>query len=320
MLRKTVILVVVLGLLAALLSALAGCPPQAQPETPVAVTPAPVAPNGAAGAEITQTGSTTVLPIAQKWQATFNKQHPEINIAVSGGGSGTGIKALIGKTCNIADSSRKIKDEEVQQAKAAGVNPQEIPIAYDGIAVIVSKDNPLSEISLEKLSEIYSGTVKSWDGAGASGLGDIQVVARDSSSGTYESFKEMAIQLNGKAKDRDYTTGALQQASNEAVLQTVAQTKGAIGYIGLGYVNDKVKVLKVLPAGGGKPGVLPNEKSVRDNSYTISRMLYVYTDGEPTGALKTYLDWCISPEGQALVKEVGYIALSPEQMWAPVKK
>lgn len=312
-----VLLTVALALTAMVL---AGCPSQPESTAPGPVAgppPAPPAPGGTA--QITQTGSTTVLPIAQKWQEAFNKEHPEITIAVSGGGTGTGIKALINKTCNLANASRKIKDDEIKQAQAAGVNPKEIPIAYDGIAVIVNKDNPLTEISLEKVSEIYAGTIKDWGEVGAKGLGEIQVVARDSSSGTYESFKEMAVQLHGKAKDRDYAATALQQASNEAVLQTVAQTKAAIGYVGLGYINDTVKVLKVIPAGGGS-AVLPSEKSVRDKSYPISRELYVYTDGEPSGNLKTYLDWCLSTAGQQLVREAGYIPLSGDDMSAPLPK
>ncbi len=321
---RTAVRLLTLALLVAALAlamlALSGCPskPAANPPGPVAGPPPPPPATGGT-AQITQTGSTTVLPIAQRWQEAFNKEHPEITIAVSGGGTGTGLKALINKTCNLANASRRIKDDEVQQARAAGVNPKETPIAYDAIAVIVNRSNPLSQIALEKLSEIYAGTIKDWSAVGIQDLGEIQVVARDSSSGTYESFKEMAVQLHGKAKDRDYAPTALQQASNEAVLQTVAQTKTAIGYIGLGYTNDTVKILKVIPVGGGS-AVLPSEKSVRDHSYPIARQLYVYTDGEPTGDLKTYLDWCLSAAGQQIVREAGYIPLSGDDMSAPLPK
>jgi phosphate transport system substrate-binding protein len=187
------------------------------------------------------------------------------------------------------------------------VTPNEIPIAHDGIAVIVNPSNPLSEISVEKLSDIYSGKAKSWSDVGAKGLGDIQAISRDPSSGTYDSFKEMVIQKPDKT--RDYAASCVQTASNEAVLTTVGQTKGAIGYIGLAYVNDKVKVLGVIPLGGGKPAVKPSESTVRDNSYPISRLLYLYTDGVPAGNVKTYIDWGLSDEGQKIVKEVGYITL-----------
>ncbi len=295
---------------AAMIASLAGCPSRPQGGTP-AVTP-PVAPpplpSAVASGEIMVVGSNTILPIAQKWQQAYNQKHPEVKIAVAGGGSGTGIKSLIGKSCTIANSSRKIKPEEIEQAKAAGVNPVEHLIGYDGIAVIVNKQNPLTEISVQTLSDIYVGKITKWDEVGARGLGEIQVVSRDSSSGTYESFKEMVITLGGKDKSRDYLPNTLHQ-SNEAIMQTIATTKNAISYIGLGFVNDTVKVLAVVPLGGGK-AVLPSEATVRDNSYPLARELYVYTDGEPTGALKDYLDWCLGPEGQALVKEVGYIPLA----------
>jgi len=283
---------------------LSGCPPKGPSQTAPAL---PAMPDGA-GAEIKQFGSTTILPIAQKWQEAFNRLHPEIKIAVSGGGSGTGIAQLAAKTCNIANASRRIKDEEIQAARARGVNPYEIPIAFDAIAVIVNPANPLQEISVEKLSDIYTGAVTRWDQLGVPGLGSIQVIARDSASGTFESFKSMVVTLNDQDKSRNYTPTALQQGSSEGVVQTVAQTKAAIGYVGLGYLTSGVKVLKIIPLGGDR-AVMPSEATVRDNSYPISRQLYMYTDGEPTGALKTYIDWCLGPEGQALVRDAGYIPL-----------
>ncbi len=285
---------------------LSGCPSRNLSQTGLVATSPPGA--DGAGAEIKQFGSTTILPIAEKWQEAFNKIHPEIKIAVSGGGSGTGIAQLAAKTCNIANASRKIKQEEIAAAQSRGVQPHEIPIAYDGIAVIVHPDNPLREISVQRLSDVYTGAISRWDELGVPGLGEIQLVARDSASGTYESFKNMVITLNDQDKSRNYSPKALQQASNEGVLQTVAQTKTAIGYVGLGYVTKAVKVLAIAPLGGGQ-AVLPSETTVRDHSYPISRQLYMYTDGEPSGPLKTYVDWCLGPEGQALVREAGYIPL-----------
>jgi phosphate transport system substrate-binding protein len=283
---------------------LSGCPPKAPSQTAPTLPAMP----GGTGTEIKQFGSTTILPIAQKWQEAFNRLHPEIKIAVSGGGSGTGIAQLAAKTCNIANASRRIKDEEIQAARGRGVSPYEIPIAYDAIAVIVNPANPLQEISVEKLSDIYTGAVTQWDRLGVPGLGSIQVITRDSASGTYESFKSMVVTLNDQDKSRNYTPAAVQQASSEGVVQTVAQTKAAIGYVGLGYLTGDVKALKIIPLGGDR-AVLPCEASVRDNSYPISRQLYMYTDGEPTGTLKTYIDWCLGPEGQALVRDAGYIPL-----------
>ena len=174
---------------------------------------------------------------------------------------------------------------------------------------MVNKANPLTAISVETLSDIYSGKITNWDAAGAKGLGDIQVTNRESSSGTYDSFKEMVVQLHGKAKDRDYMAGTLNQTSTESIINVVSQTKSAIGYVGLGYVDERVKVLKVIPVGGKEP-VAASAETVLSGKYPISRKLYCYTNGEPTGNLKTYLDWIKGPEGQAIVKEVGYIPVS----------
>jgi phosphate transport system substrate-binding protein len=310
------VLAVVAGLtmLAAVLL-LAGCPSEKPADTAMPADTA-VKPDGAAAPPaatgpqetIRQIGSNTVLPLAEKWREGFNKLHPDVDIAVSGGGSGTGIKGLISKSCEIADASREMKDKEIEEAKAAGVNPVEHLVAYDGIAVVVNKGNPLTKISVEQLSDIYTGKVTKWDGVGAKGLGDIQVVNRESSSGTYDSFKEMVVQLHGKAKDRDYMAGTLNQTSTENIMSLVAQTKGAIGYVGLGYVSDQVKVLDVISV-GGKEAVAASAETVLSGKYPISRKLYCYTNGEPSGNIKTYMDWIKGPEGQAIVSEVGYIAL-----------
>lgn len=300
----TLLAVAVVGLMV-----LGGCSrpaEQAPPTAPMAGAPPPAPDAGAAAGSIRQVGSTTVLPLAEKWRSTFNAKNPSVSIAVSGGGTGTGIKALISKSAEIANASREIKDEEKKEAEAAGVKPVEHLVAYDGIAVIVNKANPLTQLKLEQVSDLYAGKVKKWDEVGAKGVGDVQLVNRDSSSGTYDAFKEMAVQLHGKDKTRDFAPGTLNQTSNEAVLTMVGQTKGAIGYVGLGYVNDTVKVLKVISV-GGKDAIAPSEETVLSKKYPISRALYCYTNGEPAGDLKTYLDFMLSDEGQALVKELGFI-------------
>jgi phosphate transport system substrate-binding protein len=265
-------------------------------------------PAAAAKQTIRQVGSNTILPIAEKWRQGFNAKHPDVEINISGEGSGVGFRSLISKSAEICDASREIKQEEKDQAKAAGVNPVEHTVAYDGIAVIVNPSNPLKEISVQDLSDIYSGKVTKWDGVGAKGLGEVQLMSRDSSSGTYESFKDMVITLGGKEKDRDYAPQTLKQASTQAVLSMVAQTKGGVGYVGLGYVDKTVKVLNVVPLAGGK-AVTPTPETVLNGTYPISRKLYCYTDGEPSGIVKEYLDWIMGSEGQALVKETGFVPL-----------
>lgn len=287
---------VVIGLAVGLALFLAGCGGPAGRET------------GAPARTISNIGSTTVLPLAEEWRAAFNKEHQGVEIAVSGGGSGTGIKALISGSADIANSSREIKDKEVEQAKAAGVDPVEHVVAYDGIAVIVHPSNPLDTISVEDLSAIFSGQIADWGAIGARGMDRIQVVSRDSASGTYEAFKELVVTLGGKDKSRDYAASALKQTSNQGVLALVSQTKTAIGYVGLGYLDDTVKVLAVTPPDGGEP-VAATVENVMDGSYPISRALYCYTNGEPGGVVKEYLDWIKGPEGQTIVKELGFVPL-----------
>jgi phosphate transport system substrate-binding protein len=286
---------------------LGGCGrPQQQAPAPGAAgqpTPAP-----AAGGQIRQVGSTTLLPLAERWRSEFNSLNPGVSIAVSGGGSGTGIKALMSRSAEIADSSREIKAEEVKEAEAAGVKPVEHVVAHDGIAIIVNPANPLTQISVEKLSDLYQGKIAKWDDLGAKGLGQVQLINRDSSSGTYEAFKELVVTLGGKDKTRDFAPGTLNQTSNQGILAMVEQTKGAIGYVGLGYVSDKVKVLKVIPA-GGKEAVAPNVETVLSKKYPISRALYCYTNGEPTGELKTYIDYIKSAAGQKVVTELGFVPI-----------
>lgn len=309
MMKSRVWLVITLsGLLAALI---AGCGPKPdQTQMPMMNKGMTKAPAPAAEKQsIRQAGSNTLVQVARAWQQAFNVTHPDVQIAVSGEGTGTGFTALIDGSAEIADASRKIKDKELEQAKAKGVTPVEHLVAYDGIAVIVHKDNPLTELSVEKLSDIYTGKSPDWDALGAAGLGKIQVFARDSASGTFESFKELVVQLHGKAKERDYAASVLNQPSTQAIMQSVAQTKGGIGYVGLGYVDESVKVLAVIPAGGGK-GVLPSAETVRDKSYPVARDLYCYTSGEPTGIIKEYLDWIKGPEGQDIVSREGFVPLS----------
>ncbi len=259
------------------------------------------------GTTIQQIGSTTLLPIAERWAKVFHEEHPEIRIALSGGGSGTGIKALIAGTADIANSSRKIKQQELEQARQAGVEPVEHIVAYDGIAAIVNPKNPVRELSLRQLSDIYCGAISNWRAVGGEDR-EIVVVGRDSASGTYEAFKELVVTLGGRETQRDYCPETLQQASNQAVVDTVAQSEAAIGYVGLGYVTEKVKALRIA-AEGGEP-VAPTVENVASGAYPISRALYMYTRGQPQGAVRTYLQWCLSEKGQAIVRELGFVPVS----------
>ena len=245
-------------------------------------------------------GSTTVFPIAQKAAEEYMKSHPNVNISVRGTGSGNGIAALINGTCDIADASRPMKDSEIQKAKGKGINPFATVVAKDGIAVVVNPDNPISAITHDQLKDIYTGKITNWKTLGGK---DIKIVpiTRDSSSGTFEIFEEKVL-----GKGVEMTDKAVVQASNQAVKETVAKTPGAIGYIGLGYVDSSVKPLKY-------EGVLPSKKTVVDGSYVLSRPLFMYTNGEPTGIAKDFIDFVMSPEGQTIAEQVGYVAVKPTQ-------
>jgi phosphate transport system substrate-binding protein len=250
----------------------------------------------AVSGNITMKGSTTVFPISQKTAEVFMQKNPDVNISVQGGGSSVGITSILDGTADIGQASRPIKDKEIEKAVKNGVDPKVHVVAMDGIAVIVNPSNSLNEISIARIKDIYTGKISDWSAIGGSG-GKIVVVSRDNSSGTYEAFSAKA--LDGARTRPD----SLLQASNQAVAQTVAMTPGAIGYIGLGYISDKVKPLKVN-------GIVCNKQNVLTETYPISRPLFMYTNGSPAGATKAYLDFVLSAEGQKIVEDLGFVGLN----------
>jgi len=242
--------------------------------------------------KLTIQGSTTVLPIAQAAAEAYMDNNPDADITVRGGGSGTGIAALIDGATDIADASRPMKDKEIKTAREKGVNPVAHVVARDGIAVVVHPDNPINEISIEDIKAVYTGEINRWDKVG--GKGTIVVVSRDAASGTFEAFNELALN-NAKLTD-----AALMLASNLEIARTVAQTPGAIGYIGLGYLTDEVKALKV-------EGIMPSEATVNNDSYPLARPLFMYTNGNPKGLAKGFINFIMSSAGQTIVKEAGFV-------------
>jgi len=249
----------------------------------------------AAGNELTIKGSTTVLPVAQVMAEVFMDRNPDIDISVQGGGSGVGIASLLDGTTDIADSSRKIKDKEISKAKENGITPHEIVIAMDGIAVIVHPSNIISYLSREQIKAIYTGKVSNWAEIGGED-GKIVVVSRDTSSGTFEAFESLALDKEKVRPD------ALTTASNQAVVMTVASSPNVIGYAGLGYLTNKVKPLRV-------DKVECTRETILSGSYPLSRPLFMYTNGEPEGRTKQFIDFILSEEGQKLVEEEGFVGL-----------
>ena len=244
-------------------------------------------------------GSDSVLPLAQAEAEEFLKENSGKSISVTGGGSGVGIAALIDKELDIADASRKMTTDEIKKANTNGVNPVEHVIAYDGITVIVNPHNPVSKLTLNQLRGIYNGSISNWKQVGGEDK-PISAISRDSSSGTYADFK------NDVLLGDEYRPDALTQATTGGIVSEVTQNPNAIGYIGFAYINKDIKVLSL---DNGKGFVLPTQKTILSGEYPLSRTLQIYTNGEPSGLTKEFMNFELSQKGQAIVSKVGYIPL-----------
>ncbi|MDZ4064262.1 MAG: PstS family phosphate ABC transporter substrate-binding protein [Coriobacteriia bacterium] len=244
-------------------------------------------------------GSDTIVNMGQAWAEAFMDANPGVMISVKGGGSGTGVAALINGTVDFANASRDMKQEEIDQAKAVGVDPVEHVIAKDGISVVVNPANPVVDISIEQLGKVYRGEISNWKDLGGPDK-SIVLLSRDSSSGTYEFFKEAVV-----GKEAEYAKEAKLLASNQAIIDEVAGNDAAIGYVGLGYAEGAGAEIKELTV----EGVDPSVETVLDLSYPLSRDLYMYSNGEVDGVMKAYLDWILGDEGQAIVADQGFVPI-----------
>ena len=251
-------------------------------------------------------GSDTLVNLALAWAETYMERHPEVRISVTGGGSGTGIAAMINGTVDLANASRAMKSEEIAAAQANGITPVEFTVARDAIAVVVHPSNPVDGLTLQQISDIYTGKITNWSQVAGEDR-PIVLLSRESNSGTYVYFLENVIRLGERESDLLFSPDTLLMPSSEGISAEVRQNPNAIGYDGLGYVTSDQKMVAVARDADG-PYVLPAVETVNDGSYPISRPLYVYTAGEPTGAVKVYLDWILS-EGQALVPKLGFVPL-----------
>jgi phosphate transport system substrate-binding protein len=255
---------------------------------------------------IQNTGSDTLVNLALAWAEQYAGIHPEVRVSVTGGGSGTGIAGLINKTVDLANASRAMKKEEIESAKKNGVDPVEHTVARDAIAVVVHPDNPVEGLSIPQIADIYTGKITNWQEVGGNDL-PIVLLSRESNSGTYVYFLENVIR-QGKKSDLMFSPDTLLMPSSEGISNEVRQNPNAIGYDGLGYVTSDQKMLAVSK-NDESPKVLPSVDTVNDDSYPISRPLYMYTAGDPQGVLKAYLDWILGPEGQAVVPTLGFVPL-----------
>src|SRR5215208_5699586 len=260
------------------------------------------------GSYIQNKGSDTIVNLALAWAEKYQAEHPEVRISVTGGGSGTGMASLINKTVDIANASRKIKDEEMAEAKSNGVDPVEHIIARDAIAVIVNPENPVSQLTLKQISDMYSGKISNWSEVGGDDRPIVRL-SRETNSGTHVYFLETVLRL-GNSKDKTlFSMDTLLLPSSEGIIAEVRQNQNAIGYDGLGYVPKDLKMIAIAEEQGGA-FVLPSIPTVNDKTYAIARDLYMYTDGEPTGIVKEYLDWIIDSEAQEIVAELGFVPAS----------
>ena len=261
---------------------------------------------------IQNTGSDTMVNLAQAWAEDYVKVAPTVSVEVSGGGSGTGIAALINGTVDIANCSRKVEPQEVEKAKQnTGKEPKEYMVGYDALAVYVHKDNPLGQIALEQLADIYAenGKITKWSQLGVkmpAGSDEIIRVSRQSNSGTYHYFREAIL-----GKGRDFKLGSRDMHGSKDVVELVSKTPTAIGYSGMGYATSEVKMLSVAK----KPGdtaYAPTVENTLKNTYPIARPLFMYTLGEPSGEVKKFMEWAHSDMGQQIVLKSGYVPL-PKQ-------
>ena len=258
---------------------------------------------------IVNKGSDTIVNLALAWAEAYKVAEPQVDIAVTGGGSGTGIAALINGTVDVANASRQIKPEERASAEGNGIEPNEFVIARDAIAIVVNPSNPVNELSIGQLSDIYSGKIDNWSELGGEDRPIVRL-SRESNSGTHVYFLEQVLRKGDKEDKTLFSPDTLLLPSSEGIISEVRENPNAIGYDGLGYVTNEVKVIAVA-RDASNPHVLPSVQTVNSAEYPISRDLYMYTAGEPTGPILAYLEWIFRPEAQTIVSDLGFVPALP---------
>lgn len=256
---------------------------------------------------IVNKGSDTIVNLALAWAERYQSIKPNVSISVTGGGSGTGIAALINATVDIANASRQIKPEEIDAAKDNGSEPIEFVIARDAIAIIVNLNNPIDQLTLQQISDIYSGKINNWQQLGGDDRPIVRL-SRETNSGTHVYFLEEVLRLGDSDKNTLFSTDTLLLPSSEGITAEVRDNPNAIGYDGLGYVVPEVKVIAVA-RDPKEPFVMPSAETVNNGQYPIARDLYMYTAGEPTGEVKSYLEWIYTTEAQQIVVDLGFVPI-----------
>lgn len=251
-------------------------------------------------------GSDTIVNLALAWAEKYQQVQPGVRISVTGGGSGTGLTALINGTVGIANASRQIKSEELAEARKTGLDPQEFVIARDAIAIIVNPENPVNHLTLQQLSKIYRGEINNWQELGGEDRPIVRL-SRETNSGTHVYFLEAVVRMGDKDDKTIFSADTLLLPSSEGIISEVRDNPNAIGYDGLGYITNEVKMLGISSPDTPDQYVIPSAETVTDNTYLISRNLFMYTQTVPTGVIKEYLDWIFSAEAQQIVKDLGFV-------------
>ncbi len=253
-------------------------------------------------------GSDTIVNLALAWAEQYQSDHPDIRLSVTGGGSGTGIAALVNGTVDIANASRQIKQKEIDLAAEKGIIPVEHIIARDAIAVIVNPENPVTKLTLQQISDIYSGVYTNWSEVGGDDRPIVRL-SRETNSGTHVYFLETVLRLGDKESETLFSTNTLLLPSSEGIIVEVRQNPNAIGYDGLGYVPHDLKVIAIAPEVSDEY-ILPSVETVNAGTYPIARDLYMYTNGEPEGVVAEYLEWIMQEVAQDIVKELGFVPIN----------
>ena len=252
-------------------------------------------------------GSDTMVNLVQAWAEDYMKMNPDSFIAVTGGGSGTGFSALIGGTCDMAAASRSIKAKEIELASKKGIAPREFKVALDGLAVVVHPKNPISQLTLDELSGIFTGKIQNWKEVGGIDA-KIVILSREVNSGTHVYFKEHVLRKGDEKSKEEFSSEALMLSSSQAIADEISQNPSAIGYYGMGYIGKGQKALSIAKSTGSEY-VEPRTEDVTSGRYPISRPLFLYTPGDPKGDVKKFIDFMLSNEGQAVVSKMDFVPL-----------
>lgn len=253
-------------------------------------------------------GSDTMINLALAWAERYQTVEPGVRLAVTGGGSGTGIAAMINGTADMANASRSMKPQEFEAAQENGITPVEHVVAADAIALVVHPSNPVERLTLQQISDLYTGSLNNWNQVGGNDL-SVVLLSRESNSGTHVFFLEEVIRLGEKDSRALFSPETLLLPSSQGITTEVRQNPHALGYDGLGYVTAEEKIVAVGRDAAG-PFVLPGIDTVNAGTYPIARPLFIYTAGEPQGQIKAYLNWIVGPEAQAIVADLGFVPVA----------